>query len=166
MCPYRECHRRSCEENDPRVFRFSASEQHNIIDALMTGAANALKICGYLIANLIAFISALKFLDRTISWFFNLVRHPEVNFQYLLGLMFYPFAVIIGIPLRDCLLSSKLIGIKVSLNEVAGRQIEKAVDSPSTVDSRSCNSSLPIKNLAKFVLFEINSSATTPFLCI
>jgi len=84
----------------------------------MTGAGNALKICGYLIANLIAFISVLNFLDVTIAWFFNLVHHPEVNFQYLLGLVFYPFALIIGVPLRDCLLASKLIGIKVSLNEV------------------------------------------------
>jgi nucleoside permease NupC len=84
----------------------------------MTGAGNALKICGYLIANLIAFISVLNFLDVTISWFFNLVHHPEINFQFILGLLFYPFALIIGIPIRDCLLASKLIGIKVSLNEV------------------------------------------------
>jgi pyrimidine nucleoside transport protein len=89
-----------------------------VIDALMTGAGNALKICGYLLANLIAFISVLNFLDITISWFFNLVHHPEVNFQFLLGLLFYPFAVIIGIPFRDCFLASKLIGIKVSINEV------------------------------------------------
>ena len=89
-----------------------------MIDALMSGAANALKICGYLIANLIAFISVLNFLDLTISWLFALVHHPEINFQYILGLLFYPFALIIGIPIRDCLLASKLIGIKVSLNEV------------------------------------------------
>jgi len=99
-------------------YNFLTREQHNVIDALMTGAANALKICGYLIANLIAFISVLHFLDVTISWLFNLVHHPEVNFQYILGLLFYPFAVIIGVSFRDCLLASKLIGIKVSLNEV------------------------------------------------
>ena len=85
----------------------------------MTGATNALKICGYIMANLIAFISVLKCFDKIVSWLFNMVRHPEVNFQFLLGLLFYPFAVIIGIPLRDCLLASKLIGIKVSLNEVS-----------------------------------------------
>ena len=97
---------------------FPYRDQHNVIDALMTGAGNALKICGYLIANLIAFISVLRFLDVTIAWFFSLVHYPEVNFQYILGLLFYPFALIIGIPLKDCLLASKLIGIKVSLNEV------------------------------------------------
>lgn len=85
----------------------------------MTGAGNALKICGYLLANLIAFLAVLHFLDVTISWFFNLVHHPEVNFQYILGLLFYPFALVIGVPLRDCLAGSKLIGIKVSLNEVS-----------------------------------------------
>ena len=85
----------------------------------MTGAGSALKICGYLIANLIAFISVLNFLDVTISWFFSLVHYPQVNFQYLLGLVFYPFALIIGIPTRDCMLASKLIGIKVSINEVS-----------------------------------------------
>ncbi|CAF1417320.1 unnamed protein product [Adineta ricciae] len=97
-------------------------DQHNVIDALMTGAGNALKICGYLIANLIAFISVLRFLDVTIAWFFSLVHYPEVNFQYILGLLFYPFALIIGIPLKDCLLASKLIGIKVSLNEFIAYQ--------------------------------------------
>ncbi|CAF3470016.1 unnamed protein product [Rotaria sp. Silwood1] len=98
------------------------SEQHNAIDALMTGAGNGLKICGYLIANLIAFISVLNFLDVSISWLFNLVHHPEVNFQYILGLLFYPFALITGISLRDCLLGSKLIGIKVSINEFIAYQ--------------------------------------------
>ncbi|CAF1154389.1 unnamed protein product, partial [Didymodactylos carnosus] len=92
-------------------------QQHNVIDALLTGAGNALKVCGYLIANLVAFISVLKFLDVTISWLFTFIHHPEINFQYLLGLLFYPFAVITGIPIRDCLVSSKLIGIKVALNE-------------------------------------------------
>lgn len=77
-----------------------------------------MKICGYLIANLIAFISVLHFFDVSISWFFNLVHHPEINFQYLLGLLFYPFSIVIGIPLSDCLLAAKLIGIKISLNEV------------------------------------------------
>ncbi|CAF1573027.1 unnamed protein product, partial [Didymodactylos carnosus] len=86
------------------------------------GAGNALRICGYLIANLIAFISVLRFLDVTISWLFALIHHPEVNFQYILGLLFYPFAVIIGIPLHDCLVSSKLIGIKVALNEFIAYQ--------------------------------------------
>ncbi|CAF0789122.1 unnamed protein product [Adineta ricciae] len=97
-------------------------EQHNVIDALLTGAGHTLKICGYLIANLIAFISVLHFADATISWFFNLIHHPEINFQFLLGLIFYPFAIIIGIPISDCLLASKLIGIKVSLNEFIAYQ--------------------------------------------
>ncbi|CAF1253529.1 unnamed protein product [Adineta steineri] len=97
-------------------------EQYNVIDALLTGAGRTLKICGYLIANLIAFISVLHFADTTISWIFNLIRHPEINFQFLLGLIFYPFSIIIGIPLQDCLLASKLIGIKVSLNEFIAYQ--------------------------------------------
>ncbi|CAM4803351.1 unnamed protein product [Rotaria magnacalcarata] len=97
-------------------------EQHNVIDALLTGAGHALKICGYLIANLIAFISVLHFADVTISWLFGLIHHPEINFQSLLGLVFYPFSVVIGIPFRDCLLSSKLIGIKISLNEFIAYQ--------------------------------------------
>jgi concentrative nucleoside transporter, CNT family len=101
------------------VIFFIFREQYNIIDALLTGAGNTLKICGYLIANLIAFISVLHFADMTMSWLFNIIHHPEINFQYLLGLLFYPFSIIIGIPLRDCLLASKLIGIKVSLNEVS-----------------------------------------------
>ncbi|CAF2723753.1 unnamed protein product [Rotaria sp. Silwood2] len=97
-------------------------EQHNVIDALLTGAGHTLKICGFLIANLIAFISVLHFADVTISWFFDLLHHPEINFQFLLGLLFYPFSMIIGIPLCDCLLSSKLIGIKISLNEFIAYQ--------------------------------------------
>ena len=110
-------------QNENRLITISTSllnrEQHNVIDALLTGAGNTLRICGYLIANLIAFISVLHFADMVISWFFSLIHHPEINFQFLLGLVFYPFAMITGISLRDCLLSSKLIGIKVSLNEVS-----------------------------------------------
>ncbi|CAF4691464.1 unnamed protein product, partial [Rotaria sp. Silwood1] len=97
-------------------------EQHNVIDALLTGAGHTLKICGFLIANLIAFISVLHFADTAISWLFSLIHHPEINFQFLLGLLFYPFSIIIGIPLRDCLVSSELIGIKISLNEFIAYQ--------------------------------------------
>ena len=99
---------------------------------MLTGAGNTVKICGYLIANLIAFISVLHFADSVISWLFNLVHHPEINFQFLLGLIFYPFSFIIGIPPRDCLLASKLIGIKISLNEV------KKNENSCSNDARKC----------------------------
>lgn len=108
-----------------------------------------MRICGYLIANIIAFISVLHFADMVISWFFTLIRYPEVNFQFLLGLVFYPFAMITGISLRDCLLSSKLIGIKVSLNEVS-------VPMHSKEFLHSINSSSLIKNSGKSVDYAMN----------
>jgi nucleoside permease NupC len=86
----------------------------------------------------------------TISWFFNLIHHPEVNFQFLLGLIFYPFSIIIGISLRDCLLASKLIGIKVSLNEVS---IYVCIFKSLFIDYYSL---LPIKNSVKFVNYAMN----------
>ncbi|CAF1496655.1 unnamed protein product, partial [Didymodactylos carnosus] len=92
--------------------------QNNVVEALITGAVNGLKISGFVIAALIAFISVLTLTDNVISWIFSLVQHPEVNFQYLLGLAFYPFALLTGIPMEDCFVSSNLIGIKISLNEV------------------------------------------------
>ena len=99
---------------------------------MLTGAGNTVKICGYLIANLIAFISVFLFSDSFISWLLNLVHHLEINFQFLLGLIFYPFSFIIGIPPRDCLLASKLIGIKISLNEV------KKNENSCSNDARKC----------------------------
>ena len=126
------------------------SEHHNIIDALLTGAGQTLKICGYLIANLIAFISVLHFADTTISWFFNLIHHPEINFQFLLGLIFYPFAMIIGIPIRDCLFASKLIGIKISLNEVRIFHLKLSI---LFIEKFSL---LRIKNWVKSVNYEMN----------
>lgn len=128
-------------------------EQHNVIDALLTGAGHTLKICGYLVANLIAFISVLHFADITISWLFDLIHHPEINFQFLLGLLFYPFSMVIGIPLRDCLLSSKLIGIKISLNEVGNQYFLNYFLKFSFV---LMNSLLRIKNLVKYVNYVMN----------
>ncbi|CAF4085417.1 unnamed protein product, partial [Rotaria sordida] len=80
-------------------------EQYNVIDVLLIGAGHTLKICGYLIVNLIAFIIVLHFAGMTISWFFFDLIHPlHINFQFLLLR-------------RDCLLLSKLIRRKISLSE-------------------------------------------------
>lgn len=105
-------------------FCFSSPEK-NFIEALLVGAGHTVKICGYLVANLIAFISVLHVADSFISWLFDLVHHPEINFQTLLGFLFYPFSILIGVPFQDCLLASKLIGIKVSLNEVSSRPMKE-----------------------------------------
>ena len=143
------------------VFR----EQYNVIDALLTGAGHTLRICGYLVANLIAFISVLHFADTVVSWLFTLIHHPEINFQYILGLLFYPFSVIIGIPLRDCLLSSKLIGIKVSLNEVSVWNFQTC-SFVNVSRSLTFGSSSLIKNWGEFGNFVTILLRTTPFTCI
>ncbi len=56
-------------------------KERNIIEAASAGASAAIKIVANVIANLIAFISMLHFLNSTLTWFGNRVGIEELTFE-------------------------------------------------------------------------------------
>ena len=55
--------------------------ESNVLDAAAQGAANAVFLVLNIIANLIAFLAFIAFLNGIISWFGGLLGAPYVTFE-------------------------------------------------------------------------------------
>ena len=53
------------------------------MDAAAQGAANAVFLVANIIANLIAFLAFIAFLNGVISWYGNLLGAPYITFEVL-----------------------------------------------------------------------------------
>ena len=60
---------------------FRYSEESNALEAMYVGAIDGLKICGYILANILAIISVLEFVNSVLEWLGNLVNIDNLSFQ-------------------------------------------------------------------------------------
>ena len=102
----------------------------NLVDAAASGAADGLRLALNVAAMLLAFIALISLLDGALKVFGQVIHFetwggflaapgapPELNFSLLLGWIFYPVAVLIGIPVADAQVAGMLLGKKLVLNE-------------------------------------------------
>ncbi len=82
----------------------------NLIDAAAEGATVGLKLALNVAAMLIAFIALIHMFDAFLGIF-------HTDLKTVLGTVFYPFAVVMGVPLKDCVSFGYLLGTKISVNE-------------------------------------------------
>ncbi len=82
----------------------------NLIDAAAEGATVGLKLALNVAAMLIAFIALIHMFDAFLGIF-------HTDLKTVLGTLFYPFAVVMGVPLKDCVSFGYLLGTKISVNE-------------------------------------------------
>ncbi len=104
--------------------RASASVERtavNSIDALCRGTSEGVMLAINVMGMLIAFVAVVALANSVIGWFQTLVgiSHP-VTLQTLLGWVNAPFAWIIGIPAKDCVVVGQSLGERVVLNEFIG----------------------------------------------
>lgn len=101
--------------------------EDNLIMAIINGAYSGLRFLGGIIALLIAFLGILALLDLGLgflggtlnSWFgWNL----SWTFSSLLGYVFYPFSLILGVPPGDAHEIAKLLGERTVATEVVSYQ--------------------------------------------
>lgn len=88
----------------------------NLIDAAATGAADGLKLALNVGAMLIAFIALIAMCDYLLGWLSGHVG-AEMTFTGIMGWVFSPLAVLIGVPLADAAEFGSLLGTKVIANE-------------------------------------------------
>nr|CAH0104896.1 unnamed protein product [Daphnia galeata] len=93
--------------------------ESNALDAAAQGAANAVFLVLNIIANLIAFLAFIAFLNGIISWFGGLLGAPYVTFEYIMGKIFIPVAWLMGVPADECDLVANLVALKTIVNEFA-----------------------------------------------
>lgn len=96
---------------------FDKDQSVNVIDAAARGASDGLQLALNIGAMLLAFISLIALINAIIGWVGNLFGNSNWSMENLLGYVFYPLALVIGVPLKDALTAGSLIGQKLILNE-------------------------------------------------
>ncbi|MBY0123350.1 NupC/NupG family nucleoside CNT transporter [Bacillus sp. S/N-304-OC-R1] len=111
-------------------------EKPNIIDVIVKGAMEGLKMAGLIIAMLIAFISILALLNGILGSIGEWFGMKDLSLQLILGYIFSPIAFIMGVPWSEAMIAGNLLGQKLILNEmVAFTAFQPLIEtlSPKTV---------------------------------
>jgi len=94
----------------------------NILDAAASGAADGARLAINIAAMLIAFVGLVALANVIVGFAGNLAGAPGLTLQKLFGYAFYPFAVVMGVPVKDALGVGQLLGTKTVLNEFLAYQ--------------------------------------------
>ena len=92
-------------------------EAGNIIEAASKGISEAISVVLNVAANLLGFVAIQNLLDDVLAWLGNSVDQPGWSFSGLLGYIFYPFVIVMGIEPQDAIASARLVGTKTFFNE-------------------------------------------------
>lgn len=99
----------------------------NLFEAIINGATSGLKVIFSIVALLIALMGIVALVDLILGGAAGMVSQwvgTTLNWslKHLLGYVFYPFTLIIGIPPVDAVIISQIIGERIILTEVASYQ--------------------------------------------
>ncbi len=101
--------------------------EDNLIMAVVNGAGNGLRLLGGIITLLLAFLGILALLDLVLGFFGGYLNawfgwNFDWSFKTLLGYLFYPFTLIVGVPPADALAIARIVGERTVATEVASFQ--------------------------------------------
>lgn len=99
------------------ISHISFSTDSSVLDAASNGANTAIGLILGIIANLVAFVSFIAFLNGMASWFGYLIGFEDLSFEWIFGKLFIPLAYIIGIPWEECEQVATVIAAKSIINE-------------------------------------------------
>jgi CNT family concentrative nucleoside transporter len=97
--------------------------EDNLIMAVINGGGEGLKLLGGIITLLIAFLGLLALVNLGLGWAGGLVNglfgwHVKWSLEALLGYLFYPLTLAMGVPPSDALPIAKVLGDRTILTEV------------------------------------------------
>ncbi|CAM1294639.1 SLC28A3 (predicted) [Pycnogonum litorale] len=104
-------------KTDFKTIKDVKSTDQNVLEAASRGASQSVDMISNIIANLIAFLAFIKFIDTLLSWFGSLVGYPSLGFEIILSKLFFPLALIMGVELEDAEKVATLLGLKTIVNE-------------------------------------------------
>ncbi|GJQ81924.1 hypothetical protein Trydic_g20392 [Trypoxylus dichotomus] len=95
----------------------------SVLDAASKGASEATMIVFNIIANLIAFIAFIYFVNGILGWMGELCGYANEgdiwSVEEVMGYVLTPVAFIMGVPWNECRIVGRLIGVKMIVNEFA-----------------------------------------------
>ncbi len=89
----------------------------NLIDAASQGALAALRLAAYVGALLLAFVALVAMANAAIATAGGWLGLPDLTLQRILGVLFAPVALLMGIPWEEARQVGALLGVKTVLNE-------------------------------------------------
>jgi CNT family concentrative nucleoside transporter len=97
--------------------------EDSLMMAIINGAGEGLKLLGGIVTLLIAFIGLLALVNLGLGWAGGLANglfgwHVEWSVEALLGYLFYPLTLAMGVPPSDALPVAKILGDRTILTEV------------------------------------------------
>ncbi|XP_065087903.1 solute carrier family 28 member 3 isoform X2 [Ochlerotatus camptorhynchus] len=98
------------------------SPDSSVLDAASNGANTATALVLGIIANLIAFVSFIAFLNGVLGWLGELVGFEDISLENIFGTIFRPLAFAMGVPWDESYYVGKLIGTKTIVNEFVAYQ--------------------------------------------
>ncbi len=123
------------ETEEPRTgARIDWSEmrpgESSVIEAAANGAEDGIKLALTIVAMLLAFVALIGMLDFFLGM-------AGTSFREFSGFVFAPVAWLVGVPLEDCLLVGRLLGIKVIFNEFISYQEMQQMAQAGALSPRS-----------------------------
>jgi CNT family concentrative nucleoside transporter len=107
------------------------------MDSIVSGAMAGLKLVGGVVALLIAFLGLLALADGILGWAGGKFG-CALSLSALLGKIFMPLALLIGIPPVDAAFAGNLLGLRLVATEVpAYKELATAMASGQLVHVRS-----------------------------
>jgi len=106
------------EKSKPKTLgthiKLSYEKENSLFEAVINGANAGVKMIVGIIALLISILGLAALLDLTLT-----AINPAWSIKAFLGYIFYPFTLILGIPIQDAGIISKIIGERAILTEIA-----------------------------------------------
>ncbi|KAH6939536.1 hypothetical protein HPB50_019218 [Hyalomma asiaticum] len=100
--------------SDPRKSRPGCT----VLESVAYGLSAQLKVAAHVVASLLGFLSFMALLDSLLVSLGSLLGWRFITLNWLLGRLFVPLALAMGVGLHECSRVASLLGLKAALNEV------------------------------------------------
>jgi CNT family concentrative nucleoside transporter len=114
-----------------------AREAINVFDAAARGAVDGLRLAAYVGAMLVAFVALIAGINAGLAAVGAPLGIEGLSLQRVFGVLFAPFAFLMGIPWSESLAVGGLLGIKTVLNEFIAYQQLAALSQQGALTPRS-----------------------------
>ncbi len=102
----------------------------NVIEAIANGASTGLNLALQIGAMLIAFVAIIYMLD-------GILKYINLSLDKIFSYIFYPFAIMLGVPAKEAGIVAQLIGTKTVFNEFLAYLKLKELISSGALSQRS-----------------------------
>ncbi|CAG5053190.1 unnamed protein product [Parnassius apollo] len=98
------------------------TEDQSTLSAATRGATNGISLILNIIANLVAFVAFIAFVNGVLSYCGGLLGNPDINLEWIFGKIFIPLCWLMGVPWEECEHVGSLVGLKTVVNEFVAYQ--------------------------------------------